>query len=49
MNVPEPSHQGQSIVEGSPPRFEITLPVARHAVQGDGSAAAGVSSAATAR
>jgi hypothetical protein len=36
---PVPSHQGQSIVDGLPPRFEITLPVARQGEQGIGSGA----------
>jgi hypothetical protein len=50
MNTPPPSHHGQSIVDGEPPRFEITLPVPRHGEQGLGSAGVSMGvSVATAR
>jgi glutamyl-tRNA synthetase len=43
-----PSHHGQSIWLGEPPRFEITLPVPRHGGQGTGSAGSAGASALTA-
>jgi hypothetical protein len=51
MNVPDPSHHGHSMLCGLPPRFEITWPVPRHALHGDGGreSLSGVASAATAR
>jgi hypothetical protein len=46
MNVPLPSHHGQSIVEGDPPRLEITVPVPRHGEQEIGSVGASVATGA---
>ncbi|HYF24735.1 MAG TPA: acyltransferase [Baekduia sp.] len=44
--VPVPSHQGQSTVEGEPPRFETTFPVPRQGGHGVGAGVSGSSSAA---
>src|ERR1700688_2574882 len=41
---PPPAHHGQTTVLGSPPRFEITLPLPRQAIHSRGSCAASSSS-----